>query len=341
MAAILAVGVVLMSVTPSPYIVLRPGPTVDVLSDVSDTEVIGVDSDTHDSDGALRLVTVSLVGTPENRTSWLTAAQAFLDPTQQVIPLEQEFAGDRTAADRTEANAVLMDRSQEQAAAAAFNALGENVLSTLTVSEVVEDGPSVGVLETGDVIVEVRGKPVVDFPRMQETIAATQPGQEIEVLVERDGELVALRLAPQVPLGGGSPMIGVMLDIEYELPYEVEFALSDIGGPSAGIVFALALYELLTPGSLIAGLDVSGTGTVDSAGNVGPIDGLQQKLWGADRDGSDVFLMPLENCEMLPDRRPDGLEIVPVATLDEAIEAIETLSAGGTPPGVERCAAQE
>lgn len=337
----LAVLVLLAAVTPSPYVVMRPGPTVDVLSELQGEAgaepVIDVDSETHESDGALRLVTVSMVGSPEKRVKWLTAARVALDPTQQLVPLEQEFADDRTVEDRAQQNAALMDRSQRQAAAAAFASLEQHVPATLTVNGVMEDGPSEGVLEEGDVIIEIAGAKSPNFPKLRELIAESGENRALELLVERGGEQVPLEITPQVPVGGGAPMIGALIDEAFELPHGVDFTLSNIGGPSAGLVFALGLYEMMTPGSLLAGQDVSGTGTIDSAGNVGPIDGLAQKLWAAERDGSELFLMPLANCEMVPDRTPSGLAIAPVATLDEAIEAVEVSARGGEVAGLERC----
>ena len=133
------------------------------------------------------------------------------------------------------------------------------------------------------------------------------------------------------------PLLGVLVTTEFEFPFDVELELDRIGGPSGGLILALAVYDELTPGGLTGGLSVSGTGTIDESGAVGPIGGLPQKLWGASIAGTDLMLMPLANCPDLPARLPADLAIAPVETLDEAIEAIETAVDGGSPEGIERC----
>ena len=120
----------------------------------------------------------------------------------------------------------------------------------------------------------------------------------------------------------------------------MEIQLEDIGGPSAGMAFSLAMYDRLTPGEMLDGMTVSGTGTMADTGEVGPIGGLEQKMWAAARAESDLFLMPLGNCADVPERIPDGLRVAPVATLTEAIDAIETAASGDTPAGLERCGAE-
>lgn len=338
----LVIAIVLaLAVLPSPYVVLRPGPTMNVLDELTkddqSTPIISVDTKTYPTDGSLRLVTVSLLGTPENRTRWLTVMQAAIDPTQKVLPLEDEYGDEESSEERTEQNAALMTSSQEQAAAAAFTRLGDRVPTTLTAVGVVQGGPAEGLLKEGDVIREVAGTTVESFAQMRGLVRQSGAGEELDVTVERDGKRVTVELTPALPDGGDEPMIGVIINPTYDLPHKVDFTLSDIGGPSAGLVFALGLTDLLTPGAMLEGQSVAGTGTIDADGNVGPIDGLTQKLWAADRAGSELFLMPLKNCEMLPGRRPPGMDIAPVATLDEAVDVIEASGKGESVAGIERC----
>ncbi len=340
--AVAACLVLLAAIIPAPFVVERPGPVVDTLGDVEiEGETVPVisisDAETFPTSGELNLLTVSLVGSPDDPANWLSLLPALLDPSQRIAPTAEFFPEGSTQKDREEANAVLMDSSQMQSAAAAFRALGEPVEVDLRVAGVSEGGPAEGVLQEGDVLRSVDGREASDFTALRELIVSAGEGAPLRIGIERGGETLEVAVTPAIPEGGGEPLLGAMVSSEYELPAEVDISLSRIGGPSAGMVFALAIYDELTPGELLDGLAVSGTGTVTDAGAVGGIGGLTQKMWAASRAGSELFLMPLENCGDIPERIPPGLTIAPVATLEEAIAAVETAAEGREPAGVERC----
>ena len=347
-AALIALGLLLAGVIPSPYSIEVPGPVVDTLGtvvtgegdDAQESEVIVIEgAETFPTEGSINLLTVSIQGTPEHPVSWLSLVPALFDPSQRIAPRSEFFPEGVTSSDREAQNEVLMDSSQLQAAAAAFRALDEPVGVELSVARVVEGGPADGRLASGDVLRTLDGEAIGDFAELREKIAAVGAGNELVLGVERDGKPRDVRLTPEVPKNGGEPLIGATISMAYELPASVEFTLSRIGGPSAGMTFALAVVDKLTPGSLVDGMIVSGTGTMSDSGEVGPIGGLTQKMWAASREDTDLFLMPLGNCADVPDRMPSGLVVAPVATLEEAIEAIEIAADGGTPAGLERCEA--
>ncbi|MBL3686714.1 PDZ domain-containing protein [Leucobacter zeae] len=340
--AIAACAVLLASVIPSPYSIERPGPVVDTLGDVmiedEATPVIKISgAETHPTDGALNLLTVSITGSPEDPASWLSLVPAVFDPSQRIAPRTDFYPEGVSDEDREAQNTVLMDASQTQAAAAAFRALGKPVGVELGIGGVSEGGPSEGELEPGDRILSVAGDPVADFSDLRERIVAAGAGDAVAIGIERDGERRTVDVVPRIPEGGDEPMIGAVITSDYDLPADVEFTLSQIGGPSAGMIFAIGVYDLLTPGDLLGGLSVSGTGTITDAGEVGAIGGLEQKLWAASRAGTDLMLIPVDNCADLPDRIPGGLDIAPVSTLDEALAAVEAAASGRRPVGVERC----
>ena len=133
---------------------------------------------------------------------------------------------------------------------------------------------------------------------------------------------------------GESPAgrVGVVLRSVYSGPFEVDFSLSGIGGPSAGLVFALAIVDELTPGDLTGGTPIAGTGTINAEGEVGAIGGIAQKMIGAERAGAELFLAPAANCDAVVGAIPEGMTVAAVSTLDEARAAIDTFVAGGTPP---------
>ncbi|MFT4232289.1 MAG: PDZ domain-containing protein [Leucobacter sp.] len=340
--AVLACLVLLASVVPSPYAIEQPGPVVDTLGEtpVDDRSVPVVaieDAETYPTSGELNLLTVSILGDPDRPQSWLSLVPALFDPSRRVAPVSEFYPSGMTVEQRETENTALMDGSQAQAAAAAFRELGEEVGAQLTVAGVSDGGPADGVLEPGDVIAEIDGEPVADFAALRDRIAEAGAGGELRFGILRDGAERELVLEPRAPEGGEEPLIGVTIATSYELPAQVDINLSQIGGPSAGLVFALAILDRLTPGEMLDGLTVSGTGTMSDDGRVGAIGGLDQKMWAAQRAGSDLFLMPVENCADLPEQLPPGLRIAPVDTLEEAVSAIEAAAAGGEPAGIERC----
>lgn len=340
--AILAVLTLLASVIPSPYAIERPGPVVNTLGEVAIEDetmpVIAVlDADTYPTTGALNLLTVSIAGGPEHPVSWLSLLPALIDPSQRIAPRSEFFPEGVSEQDREAANAVMMDTSQMQSAAAAFRELGETVQVELRVAGVSEDGPAVGILQADDVIQGINGSPVQDFAELRANIVASGADEPLTIEVLRKGERTEVSVTPKLPEGGTEPMLGAVISSSYELPSEVDISLSQIGGPSAGMIFAIGIYDQLTPGGLLDGKTVSGTGTITDEGLVGPIGGLTQKMWAASRAESDLFLMPVANCSDLPSRLPSGLTVAPVDTLTEAIAAIEMTASGGTPPGIERC----
>lgn len=339
---VLALVSILASVTPSPFVIERPGPVVDTLGDIEvDGEtgpVIALDGvTTHPTTGELNLLTLTMVGSPEQPTSWLSLIRPLLDPTQSISHHSDVFAPNVTSEERDSFNSALMGSSQTAAAVAALGELGERVPADLRVAAIDEDGPADGVLEEGDRLVAAAGTTVTSVDHLRAIVADSGEDAPLEMTVQRDDEQLAVDVIPEIPEGGEAPMLGVALEERYDLPFTLEMSVEDIGGPSAGLIFALAITDLLTEQDLTGGLSVSGTGSITSSGEVGQIGGLMQKIWGAEGAGSDLFLFPVANCQDLPDRRPSELRMVPVSTLAEAIAAVEAVAAGEQPPGLERC----
>ncbi|WP_449278637.1 YlbL family protein [Leucobacter sp. GX24907] len=344
-ALVAAFVVVLVSVVPSPYVIERPGPVVNTLGDIQvDGEsepVIRLEGTrTHPTSGSLNLVAVTMVGSPEHPTKWIELLWPLLDDRQELLKLADVFPEGVTAEQRDQVNTVLMGSSQSLAAVAALRELGQEVDASLIVSETVEHGPADGVLGQGDQILSVAGRNVESVEEVRSTISETGAGKDVDVVILRGGEEQTVVLTPETPEDGGDPMLGVIIATDFDLPFEMEMSVEDIGGPSAGTTFALAIYDMLTAEDLTGGLDISGTGTIDEQGKVGAIGGLPQKIWGASTAGSDLFFMPLDNCGDVPDRLPKDLRIVPVGTLGDAISAIELAVDGGEPDGLERCSTE-
>ena len=115
-------------------------------------------------------------------------------------------------------------------------------------------------------------------------------------------------------------------------PFTIDFNLANIGGPSAGLMFSLAVIDKLTTGDLNGSKFIAGTGTIETDGKVGPIGGITHKMLAAREAGATVFLVPADNCEEAKSDPQDGLEMIRVESLESAVGALETVSAGGEPP---------
>lgn len=342
--AFAAVLVLLAAVIPSPFSIERPGPVVDTLGTMElkgkATPVVSISGQkSYPTSGELNLLTVSISGTPDEPASWLSLVPALIDPSQRIAPRSEFFPEGVTTKQRTQMNTVEMDSSQKTAAAAAFHELGQEVPTQFSVAQVGEKGPAHGKLESGDRLLTVNGKPISDFDVFRRQVAATKPGEALTLGIERKGQARSVEVVPVHVEGAEAPMIGISVSLNIELPAKVNYSLENIGGPSAGLAFSLAIYDKLTPGGLLKDMTVSSTGTMSATGAVGPIGGLEQKMWAASRAGTDLFLMPVGNCADVPKQIPGGLEVVPVANLHEAISAIKLKNSGGSLQGISRCTA--
>ncbi len=342
---LLAGGLVLalvVALLPSPYVIERPGPTFDTLSTVQvggeDVPLISVPSEeTFPTEGELRMLTVTIVGNRESPISWFDVGAAWFDPSRAVLPIDSVYPVGTSVEQSNEQSRVEMENSQQEAIAAALTELDYEFDSTLTIAETFEDTPAEGVLEPGDVILEFDGERFADVSALREQIAEVGVGNEAPITVERDGEELTLEIAPAD--ADGAVVIGVAIASEYDFPVDVSIQLENVGGPSAGMMFALGIIDKLSEGALTGGEEIAGTGTITAGGEVGPIGGIRQKLYGAADAGSDWFLAPAANCDEVVGHIPEGLEVFSVATLDDALEVLSTVADGGDTSALPRCTA--
>lgn len=329
-----------LAVTPSGYLVEQPGAVLDTLGTVElegeDVPLVDIPGETtYPTTGSLDLLTVRTVGSPEQTRPWLEVAAAWLDHSQEIVPVEDVFPAGITAEERKEITEAQMSSSQQAAVAAALGVLGVEYDTTVTVVDVVEASPADGVIESGDVVVAFDGQEVTDGERLRELVTAVPTGKTVPVTVQRDGAAQELEITPAVR--EGTTFIGVESVTAFDFPIEVSVQLDAIGGPSAGQVFALAIIDKLTPGSLTGGRDFAGTGTIDPAGVIGPIGGIRQKLVGAERAGADYFLAPAANCDEVVGHVPDGMQVFAVSTLADSLTVLNTVAAGAGTAGLPRC----
>ncbi len=319
---------------PVPFVRLAPGPTFDVLGDVDGTAVIAIEgTTTYPVDGSLDMTTVLESGGPRGGLTFAAAIASWFNSADAVVPRELLFPDDMTGEQVRARQAMLFSTSESNAVAAAMTYLGKPVTVETVVTAVYGDTPAAGVLEPKDVLVSVDGKPVTDSGQVAQEIRSRPVGSEIAFEVERDGqrEQVTVTSVPN-PDDPAVPYVGIGVGPLFSGPFPIDFAVDRVGGPSAGLMFALGIVAKLSPDDLTGGRHIAGTGTIDPDGTVGPIGGIRQKLAGARAAGATMFLMPRAHCAEAAGHVPDGLTVVPVATLAQAVAAVEDYVAGRTLP---------
>lgn len=317
---------------PVPYVSLRPGPTMNTIGSNPETkkpliEISG--TSTYAAAGHLNFTTVAYTGGPEHPISLFTALRDWLNTDRAVVPQETIFPKGESVKQVEQENTLQMEDSQQTSVAAALHEMGQK-LSTVSVVQGTQPGlPAHGVLKAGDEIVAVDGAKVEGTAQVTKTLGGYKPGDAVTLTVRRAGkeEKVPLTMAAN-PKDPGHAVIGVSLGDRYVFPFDVKISVGDIGGPSAGLMFSLGIYDLLTPGDLTGGKFVAGTGTITADGEVGAIGGIQQKMIGAREAGATVFLVPADNCDEAAPAAPKGLRLVKAETMDGAVKALEALKSG-------------
>lgn len=335
-ALVLVVMTVVAAVLPAPYVVESPGPSLNVLGEYEGKDIVSVENrDGAASEGELRMTTVSVQGSPGYDIPLAGVMSAWFDRDRSIMPVEAIYPDDTDAEDNSLMNTVEMNGSQQEAIAAALAKQGISYSTTTIVAGVRSDGGAANRLEPGDVVLTVNGQQVTDVASAGEAIGRTPRGQKVNVTVRRKGEEKSFALTPRYE--GERALVGIVLSRGFEFPVKVNFALDGIGGPSAGMIFALAIYDEMTPGDLTGGKKIAGTGTIDEQGTVGPIGGIRQKMIGARSDGAEYFLAPAANCDEVTGHIPEGLQVVKIDSLSDAINSVEQIASTGSIKGLPTC----
>lgn len=312
---------------PLPYVLVEPGTPSDTFGKVkgkSILEIVGRES--YPTNGKLQLTSI-WVTSPGSRLQTFELVRAWIDGERSVQPREVFYPRGIDPKKVTEENVVEMKTSQLSAQLAALENLQIPYQQKLIIKGFTDDSPNKAILKKEDQILSFAGSVVNSSTQLKALIARSE-AKSVNVRVLRDGKelLLPIRVVSQVDLNSVDKserknLIGVMISEDYDLPFEVKINLKNIGGPSAGLIFALSIFDKLTKEDLVKGRNVAGTGTISPNGKVGPIGGIEEKLIGAAREGATLFLAPSLNC---PEIRhiPRGLQVVPVDTLTEALAAL-------------------
>lgn len=315
-----------------PYVVLKPGPVTNIIA-AGKTPLITVSgARTYPTEGALDFTTVRVAGGPGFRVTVWDLLGAALNRSEEIEPEEAYFPKGITDKQVQEEGAAEMADSQQEAIAVALRAVGQKVVQHVVIAQVTQDSPNRSVLRPGDEIVSVDGTAVDDSASIRTAIGKHSAGQPVKLGLVRGGKPVDVTATTRD--AGGRTTIGVFLGVRFDFPFTVKIDAGNVGGPSAGTMFALGLYDTLTPGALTGGAKIAGTGTIDSTGAVGPIGGIRQKLVGARDGGAQWFLAPADNCNEVVGHVPDGLRVVRISTFDQARSSVEAIAAqrGGSLP---------
>jgi len=327
-AALLAVPLliglfVVVGTQPLPYVTYRPGPTLDILASRDGKEIVEASGKkTYRDNGELRLTTI-YVDQPQEDVTLDELMRSWLDPSEAVYPYDSVYAPDETDESSEAESVVQMVSSQDAAIATALIELGYEVEPDIEVLYVDKDLPAHGLLRARDILLSVEGAEITSTKEVVEAVDRAPAGQPITFAVRRNGREVSVEVTPDEV--DGDKQIGIELGPGFTFPFEVSVDIGDnIGGPSAGLMLSLAIYDTLTPGSLTGGGVVAGSGTIDVKGRTGRIGGVQQKIAGARDSGAELFLVAADNCPDTLDLDTGDLRLVRVETMHDAVEAITT-----------------
>jgi PDZ domain-containing protein len=308
-----------------PVVALSPGPMEDVLTHL---KVEG--SPVYDSEGKLYLTSVGI----DDNVRFYEALLDMANRDVELLPREDLYPEEQDSDEIDRENAVLMDTSKETATVVALREVGYEIEPTgVQVTQVVDGTPADGKLRAGDRILEIDGRAVASTDEVREAITSHEPGERVAFRFERDD--ATKKVAMTVAEVQGQPRVGIALrDLFGDLPIKVTIETeNNIGGPSAGLMFTLSIIDKLTREDLTAGRRLAGTGAIAPNGDVDPVGGVAEKLIAVRRQGVDTFFIPAANCDGVRGRVPDGLRLVKVAKIGDALRFLRDPEFAATAPG--------
>ena len=324
---------------PVPDVMTSPGPVFNTIGEVNKIELISISgTETYPTEGELDMTTVSEYGGPQEGLDMFQAIWGWIDPDRRVVPRESVYPEGETEEENTARNVEAFSTSQSYAIAAAMDYLDQPIKEQVIVTSVGLDTPAQDKLRAGDEILTVDGVQMTTPEQVVEAVRSKPIGTDLNFSVMRGGTKLEVVVTSGTRLDDPEteqneatiPYIGIGIDINYSAEFEIKFGVTGVGGPSAGTLFAIGIIDKLTPGALTQGKIIAGTGTIDPAGNVGEIGGIQQKLIGARDAGAVLFLAPAGNCDEVIGHIPDGLTVAAIETLEDAMDEIEAFNAGAT-----------
>ncbi|MDO4928935.1 MAG: PDZ domain-containing protein [Corynebacterium sp.] len=308
-----------------PYVAEGPGPMYNTLGDIEGVDIIDVTgAEVDDTTGSLSMTTVAV----RSNMTFMQTLERWLVEGDTIIPREHLYPANYSEEDIQHANEQAFSQSEANATSAALNYLKMPIYSQ--VETVQDEGAAADILEPGDVIVKFEGEDISSPAQLSEAVSEQKPGAEVSLTYVRDDAEHTTTLT----LGDddGQARIGISLSATPAEGVTVEYRLKDVGGPSAGMIFSLALIDKLSEGELTGGRDVAGTGTISEDGTVGPIGGIAHKITAAKEQDTELFLAPAGNCAEAISVDAGDMVIAKVETLEDAIAAMDDFAAGKDVP---------
>ena len=309
---------------PIPFVFFKPGVPDNVAGKIISIK----DAKTYPINGKL-FITSILVTNPDSPVFGAETLVNWAIGPHVVLPKESVYPPIQPAKKIERDSRNEMESSKVTATAAALRYLGYDFDEVYYVSDIRDYSDAIKKLKIGDVITDIDGKKINQIEEIRTSYAKKRIGDPLLITVERkdkNGKVASVTtrviLVENLDIEEKErPAIGILVGTSARFPIDVDFNLPGVGGPSAGLIFAVGIVEKLTEEDLVRGRKIAGTGTISASGKVGGIGGIEEKMVGASRIGATIFIAPRENC---PDIKhvPNGLKVIPVSTLSEAIEAL-------------------
>jgi Lon-like protease len=319
----------------SPYFLITPGGAYDIGSRVQ------IPEEHRKPMGRMAFTAVF-----EQEASWGEVVRAKLVGRAEVVPAVDVRPPGTTQEQINQTNKRLIDESKPVAAVVALRAAGYAVEITgqgAEVESIIEGMPAQGVLQVGDIIIAVDGQSVETTNSLIQAITRHHVGDQLTLTIRRNGQNLDLQVGTHAsPTEPGRPIVGVTVStylFDVHMPFPVDIESDNVGGPSAGFMFALGILDAVTDGDLTRGYYVAGTGTIAQDGVVGAVGGAAEKALAAEQDGAQVFLVPRDDSDEAR-RWVKRLQIVPVDRFEDAIHALcglEPLSTAAAPEPPSPC----
>ncbi|WP_433268916.1 YlbL family protein [Actinosynnema sp. CS-041913] len=326
LAVVLALGL-LGGFARVPYVALGPGPTYDTLGQVNGSDVVRVDGqETFPTKGALTMTTVSLT----DDVSLFGALGLWISGRYALAPREEFFRPGESEQEVRDQNVKAFQDSQSSAEVAALRYLDYPM--KVVAAEITKGSAADNVIQPNDRLLVVNGRDVTSFEDVRAALETTEPGDQVDVTFQRESARQTARITLGKVDDRPTGFLGVLPVDRADVPFDIKISLTDVGGPSAGLLFALSIVDKLTPGELNGGQSVAGTGEINDKGEVGRIGGINFKMVAAQESGATTFLVPAGNCDEAKQHAPEGMRLVKVEKLADAVESLKAINAGKDAP---------
>ena len=330
---------------PLPYVLVEPGSPNNVLGKVKGKPLLEITgAKVYPTNGKLNLTSI-WVTNADSHIQTFELLRAWIDGERSVEPREVFYPNGVDPKKVIDDSVLEMKSSQLSAQLATLNYLKIPFGQRFVIKNFTNDSPNKKVLKKEDEVVTFGGIKI-DSPAQLKSMIRNSKTETVTLGVIRNGKNLLIPVTVGSKKVGSttsesarskSNFLGVLISDEYDLPFKVKVNLKNVGGPSAGLMLTLGIIDELTVDDLTGGKIISGTGTINYLGEVGPIGGIRQKLEGAKKGGSEIFLAPIDNCAEVGSSYYKNIPVVAIKNLNDAISAIKTFNKTGTAEGLNLC----